>query len=336
MKSHEYPVKLKGVWGAVDIPTFERNLYGRWKYSAEVELETNEPAYPYYQNERLVFPIGRFSTFLTTPEIDYAYRHGHLRHIKRIAFYSSASIFTAFVNYFYGLRMRAKADGDETQSFFLKIIMNSLYGKFGQNGRKWKTSDKPADFDDIKIWSDIFVDTGEVTQFRQVGKVIQMLEQNAESMNSHPAIAAHITGESRIYLWELIKQAGRENTYYCDTDSLFVNDRGMQNLHSVLNNDRLGALKVEDVSDRLVVRGLKDYEFGETIKLKGVRDPTNPVAPNTYRLVQFRGLKGALRHFDLSRVIITEGTKTLTRNYTKGIVTRNGKVKPLEIGILKG
>lgn len=335
MHEYEYPTQLATVWRNVETDEYLR-LREKYLFTAECVIETDEPVYPLRRNGKLIFPIGRFSCFLSTPEIDYAIAHGHLQKIKQMAVYHHDPIFAEFVDYFYTLRLAAKAANDERQSFFLKIMMNSLYGKFGQNGRKWKTQDDLADENAIRVWAEIDADSDEVTRFRQIGRIIQLLEGNAESTNSHPAIAAHITANARMYLWQLIVKAGldadnRRNVFYCDTDSLFVNENGLYRLQSVVDNTRLGALKIEDVSDRLIIHGLKDYQFGDKTVLKGVRDAAHPVSPGVFRFESFRGLRGALHDGDLSRMVITRGLKRLRRVYDKGAVLPDGTVEPFTL-----
>lgn len=332
MREHNYPTQLATVWRNVELDEYQR-LREKYLFTAECVIETDEPVYPVRRNGKLIFPVGRFPANLSTPEIDYAIAHNHLKKIKHLAVYHNDPIFAEFVDYFYTLRLAAKAANDEQQSFFLKIMMNSLYGKFGQNGRKWKTQDQMADENAIRVWAEIDADSDDVIRFRQIGRIIQLLEGNSESTNSHPAIASHITANARMYLWSLILQTGldadnRRNIYYCDTDSLFVNEYGLNRLHSVIDNTRLGALKIEDVTDKLIIHGLKDYQFGDKVVLKGVRDAAHPVAPGVFKFESFRGLRGALHDGDLSRMVITRGLKRLRRVYDKGDVLTDGTVEP--------
>lgn len=333
MQADTFPTQLAGVWKDVSLSEFENDLQGKFKYSALCLIKTDEPAYPIKKDGKLLFMTGEFLAHLTTAEIDYAHEQGHLKELREVAIYHHDEIFKEFIHYFYNLRLEARKQGDEQQAFFLKILMNSLYGKFGQNGRKWKTLDEVADTSEIKIWMEIDADTGEVEQYRQIGRVVQFLEGEEESLNSHPAIAAHITGAARIYLWKLIKIAGGiSNVFYIDTDSLFVNDSGREKLNRFLNETELGMLKNEGESTEVEINGLKDYKFGNYYKLKGVREAWNPIEPNVYKLEIFRGFKGALREagLDTGQVIITRGTKTLTRNYNKGIVQKSGHVTPFQ------
>jgi hypothetical protein len=333
MRENEYPTQIAALWKRVDLDEYAR-LRGRYLFTSDCTVETDEPVYAMHRQGKLIFPVGRFRVNLASAGLEYAYDHGHLRRINQLALYHKDAIFRDYVDYFYPLRLAAKKRGDERQSFFLKILMNSLYGKFGQNGRKWKTDDDLADDNDIRVWAEFDADTDEITHFRQIGRIIQQLEGRAESANSHPAIAAHVTEYARFYLWELIKLGGRENVYYCDTDSLFTNDNGLNRLHGVIDADRLGALKLEETASYLAIRGLKDYQFGKKVTLKGVRDASNPIAPGVYKHEHFRGLRGALHDGDLSRMVITRGVKHLRRIYDKGVVSPDGSVTPFDLSEL--
>jgi hypothetical protein len=331
MRDYEFPTQFANFWKNVSLDEYKEVREKGYLVSAHCDIDTDEPVYPTRTDNKLVFPIGKFSTYLSSPEIDYGIEHGHITKIHSAAMYHSDPIFKDFVTYFYDLRLKAKHKGDERQSFFLKIMMNSLYGKFGQNGRKWKTLDTQEGMDDIKVWQEYDHDTGEIKNLRQMGRVVQQLQTEDESMNSHPSIAAHITAEARMYLWRLMKQAGRENTYYCDTDSLFTNKEGADNIKDVLDDDLLGYLKIEEITDDFELFTLKDYKFGKSVKIKGVRDPSDIRGDNVYGMLQFRGLKGTMREKDFGRIVITRGTKILTRKYTKGLVQPDGWVKPFEL-----
>ncbi len=328
MHKYEFPTQYATFWKDVSIDEYKELREKGYLVSAYCDVDTDEPVYPTRHENKLVFPLGKFTTYLTSPEIDYGVEHNHITRLRQVAVYHSDPIFKEFVDYFYNLRLAAKKEGDERQSFFLKIMMNSLYGKFGQNGRKWQTLDTQEGFEDIKVWQEYNNDTGEITDFRQMGRVVQQLQTDDESMNSHPSIAAHITAEARMYLWRLMKQAGFENVYYCDTDSLFCNKEGADRLSEFLDDDKLGMLKIEEITTDFELFTLKDYKFGKSIKIKGVRDPLDVRSKNVYGMLQFRGLKGTMREKDFGRIVITRGTKTLTRKYTKGIVHSDGWVTP--------
>ena len=89
--------------------------------------------------------------------------------------------------------------------------------------------------------------------------------------------------------------------FYCDTDSLFVNSDGYDNLKDLINPYQLGALKLEWESDDVVLNGLKDYTVDDYRKAKGIRKDAIEIRPGVFKQVQFRNLAGMLRANDHNR-----------------------------------
>jgi len=148
-----------------------------------------------------------------------------------------------------------------------------------------------------------------------------------ESRESIPSIASHVTGYARSYLWWLIDTAGRQNVFYCDTDSVFVNDDGFGNLKHLIHPTQLGALKVEWETDNLILRGLKDYSYNSTHKIKGIRKDAIKTGPASWTQDMFRGFKGAIRDGETNRQMISRVVKTLSGEYSKGTI-EGTEVKP--------
>ncbi len=295
---------------------------------ADVTLTTTEPIYPKKVPGWTIFPVGRFRTVLNTPELVIALETGAVRWIHAVAVYERAIIFKDYVDFFYEQRMEAKVRGDETLSTFLKLFMNSLYGKFGQNGivfeHKYKVNN-----DDVKTWIEWDADRKTIHRYRQFAGIVEELQRETESRESFPAIAGHITSAARVLLAGYISQAQPENTIYVDTDSLFVNDRGARNLHGRISESELGWLKEEWKSDNVTIYGAKDYQRGSVLKRKGVKKNAETLDESTIRQDQFRGFKGMIQDGDLDHMEIRKVTKHLTRVYSKGEVDLQGRVHPL-------
>jgi len=158
--------------------------------------------------------------------------------------------------------------------------------------------------------------------------VVQELQREEESAGSHPAIAAHVTANARMLLWSLVADAGRDNVYYCDTDSLLVNDTGLNRLRARIDATRLGALKHEGTYTDWEIRGAKDYRFGDKTKLKGVRPSAEWLDADTVRQEKWSGLKGLLRAGNLDRPTTRLIEKHLSRRYDKGVIGPDGCVSP--------
>jgi len=331
MKEQWFPVRH---WRARNNVTFQQ-LYEYREGNALVAdclINTNEPVYPIRCEHRLVFPIGTFRTVLNTPEIDYALEHGHIEKVYRLIVYKQDKLFKNYVDFFYDLRQKYKGENNETFQFLCKIILNSLYGKFGQNGQKWQDVGPISDpFDGIMYEQEM--PDSDVRKLRCRMGMLQEFERKGESENSFPAIAAHVTAYGRIMLWKLMQQAGRENVYYCDTDSLVVSEAGYINLENHLDGNKLGRLKLEDQADNAIFWGPKDYRFGEIQKHKGIKKKARQLAIDRWEQEKFVSWDYLVSQGHDGYIPIETIQKTLHRVYKKGITTTSGWVLPIPVTV---
>tara|TARA_Y100000310_G_scaffold345713_1_gene468692 strand:+ start:1985 stop:3739 length:1755 start_codon:yes stop_codon:yes gene_type:complete len=329
MQSLEFPRWLEAVETEPSVYDVERALK-RYSVVASVALDTDQPVYPYRKDGKLVFPVGRFQTTLAEAELNYALENGHICSINQAAFYSRAAIFKPYVDFFYALRQEAKRIGDTVTNLHVKILLNSLYGKFGQRGFVYEAAGT-QEISKVGVWKVYDLDTGETKYYRAIGGEIFELKKDGESKDSFPAISSCVTSAARLHLWQLIQKAGRENVLYCDTDSLLVNDTGLERLTDEIDELKLGALAVEYEATTGVIRGAKDYLVGEKGRVKGIKTSAVQIAPNTFEQEHFRKIKGGLRIGNISEQIIVKVVKRLSRKYDKGQVLDSGLVIPLTI-----
>ncbi|GAH91441.1 unnamed protein product [marine sediment metagenome] len=206
-------------------------------------------------------------------------------------------------------------------------MLNSLYGKFGQKGEDWtKIGDCPNEPDREEL---VFNMNGKrVTKLRYLLGQLFSMTNVGECFDSFPAIAAHVTGYARMYLWQLMQEAGWGNYFYCDTDSLIVNEVGKCRLQKRIEKSLLGGLKIDNVGSTVLLRGLKDYSFGAKVVIKGVRKNAVFVTDGVYRQEKWPSFRGLLRSGKPEDYVVETVTKHLIRNYTKGDVTPSGVVRP--------
>lgn len=343
MQSQHYPTKLISFWKRAGTDTVLELIAKGYLICADCVVDTDVPIYP-FRGLKLEFPIGRFETALSTPEIEEGIQRGIIREFRNVAIYESANIFADYVDYFYQKRLSAKADGDKVSEYFFKILLNSLYGKFGQRAERWE---KIADADiaecrvmSVNGWKNVKVFGG--GEWMIAGK-------GEEAFDSFPAIAAHVTAYARMLLWRYMEIAGRENVYYCDTDSLFVNRDGYTRLQAVIDPDKLGYLKLEGISSSVTIRGCKDYDFGGTTKTKGVSksaislqalvnagrlsideipEKFHDELANYYVSTRWGGIPTFLRAGNIGSYRNELFVKHMSRVYDKGVVDDSGLVTP--------
>lgn len=292
----------------------------------QVLIETDEPIYA-VRRKRTIFPIGRFWVTLTTPELKYAFAAGHILDVGRCVLYEQADLFSSYVKRFYALRYGCKSIGEKQQEKICKLLLNSLYGKFGQKADTWKKIGVCPDEPD-RVELCFIAGGGRVRQIRYLlGEIFELIGHE-ESFSSFPAISAHVTAYGRLYLWRLIKQAGHENVFYCDTDSLIVNQAGFDNLSGMIDEIELGKLKVEFITQSLKIQGLKDYSIDQKSVLKGIRKNAEEIADGVYRQERWPSFRGTLCSGNADEYIVGTVTKQLRREYTKGDVMIDGRVVP--------
>lgn len=325
MANNTYPTKYKKILHNPRSTTFEDYLFTH-AIVAKVQVNTIEPVYA-VRDKRTIFPIGRFVTTLTTPEIKYAIEHNHIESVIDCVVYEQANIFSSYVNTIYTLRKDFKSAGVKQYDVLCKYLLNSLYGKWGQKAEQWtKIGDAPDEPDREEI---LFTDSiPRVRRLRYLLGQLFELTGHGEAYNSFPAISAHVTAYGRLYLWHLMNVCGHGNYLYCDTDSLIVNEAGYFSLADYLDDIILGKLKLEYTTNSLSIHGLKDYVTDNKTVVKGIRKNAVQIKDCVYSQEQWPTFKGLLKSDDANTYIVKKTIKHLTREYTKGIVLDNGIVKP--------
>ena len=353
MRGNKYPHRLAGYYDSV---TDKQLTTWRDRFSliCDVDIVTDIPDYPLSYGGKLVFPIGEFRVSLAGPEFWRAYDAGHVKHIHAASVYHQAEIFTEFVDYFYSKRLMAKRAGDEVSSYSFKILSNSLYGKFGQRGRRFEkigecntnvvNIERLVDLDEAslrrRLQGSAFYRIRQLADQiipystrRSFGGIVQEWIAEGESFNSFPAISSYVTSYARLILADAINLAGRSNCYYCDTDSLVVNRQGWEALSHLVDQDQLGAWGLDTVLSSIVLHGPKDYVFDGIVKIKGVKASATWLSADTVSQDMFLGFRSLIRADSLDAPLVKRIVKKQRRVYTKGIPGADNNVLPLEIGV---
>lgn len=329
MREREYPATLARRLRRATPDDLSRWIERRCLV-ARVDVETGRNRFGLLLDGKLVFPVGRFRVSLTTPDIADALAHGEIRSVDEVCLYDRVSLFSRFVTELYSLRLAATEQGNDVQRYLLKILMNSLYGKFGQKGCVWENAGRDPERR-VRVWREHDVVEGTTRLLRSFGGIVQEKLREEESRESHPAIASHVTAHGRALLWSLILAAGPSNVYYCDTDSLIVSDAGADRLASHVDVSRLGALKHEWSAPSLVIHGAKDYQTPSKRVIKGVRDKARWLDESTVEQERWSSLPGLVWDGDLTAPVTELQRKTLQRVYTKGDVGPGGAISPLAL-----
>ena len=202
--------------------------------------------------------------------------------IAGLVFEEKEIIFKDYVDFMYNLRKQY--DKSHPINFIAKLLMNSLYGRFGMedNHPKHRIIDKSnwkKEFANIKIKA--LKDIYDITHFDKFVILSTKKEIDTESSgfrenhNVNIAIAASITAMGRVFMSQF-KNNENIKLYYTDTDSLFTNLDEFE-LNKIIPNSigpEIGKLKLEHVINKAVFLAPKAYclqlvDGSYVIRIKG-------------------------------------------------------------------
>lgn len=225
MASVKVPVGAGGGW------TFAYDGYdGLYELTY---IQTNQTVKPVLRDETTNDFTYVGSGVYCKPEIDLLLEMGGTISVMRgFVFDRMAYLFRDFIEDAYHARLEAKRHGDDALSYVYKILMNSLYGKFGQK----EIGEKIVYWDTAKM--DEELEKG--TVFYEKGDFC-IVEEVRNSETTFVSIAAYITSEARVRLYRQMAAAQLlgGTLWATDTDSIHVSGVTMS------EGDGLGEWKLE-------------------------------------------------------------------------------------------
>ncbi|MCG3206247.1 MAG: hypothetical protein KCHDKBKB_02981 [Elusimicrobia bacterium] len=258
------------------ISGFVKNGFCGYAHCAVEAPDMNYPILPVRVKGRLFFPTGKFSGTWTIHELEYARRNGYkLSSITCTYYQKTERIFADFISHFYAER---KASKDDFERLFYKLLMNSLYGKFGMRRERNGIAIADDFFAFMERWKRENVDiatTGKLPELINAELGIFYTTEYLQSEWIYPLWAAYVTSYSRIYHHSIYRLC--EGLAMVDTDSF----------HCSNLRDGIGELTTNECNE-YVSGQLIGPEIGQ-IKVVGKYAKANYLAPKVYELTNDKG-----------------------------------------------
>ena len=117
MLNHDYPIEFIGLIKHGSKEQLLKYVYDEEKEylviaNVTVNLKQSKIPYRNTENDKLLYPVGKFSTFLCQPEIELL-TDEEILEVKEILIYKKSQIFNKFVTYFYNKRLEYKELHDD-------------------------------------------------------------------------------------------------------------------------------------------------------------------------------------------------------------------------------
>ena len=250
MQEIRVPTSYRGGWTR----TYDPDRLGLY----DVEFtQHNRDAKPVLRDEESQEFCYQGAGVYTTVELDLLREVGGDFRVKEgYVFLRSRNLFADFITKWYGIRQDAQRKGDTGLSYVCKILMNSLYGKFGQKEEGWTLYLLPR--------TELLQRIRRGDEIKEMGEFVLIMEER-HNETTFVSIAAYITAAARSVLYGFIHEAESRGGYvwYCDTDSVHVSGAVLP------TSDDLGAVKHEYTGSASYA-GKKLYALGDKLKHKGV------------------------------------------------------------------
>lgn len=248
-------------WGAFRRVARVDELQSTGVYRVRASSNMELPLLPHRTEQGLIYPNGDFEGWYVGEELQYFKRlGGTLRVLEGFEFFDECRPFDEYVADLFQKKQAARGP----LRMIFKLLLNALYGKFGQKGEKvvsmplerfQKLDRAPLDF---RVWNGLAV-------YRIDGVPPPW------GNNVWPAI---VTARARVRLHQEMKKVLDRGgkLFYCDTDSVMFDLKGARYPSSV---SKPGRFELRGRFKRILIVGKKEYaleDFDGKIELhaKGV------------------------------------------------------------------
>jgi hypothetical protein len=239
---------------------------------ADVTLITDKPWYPLRRKDVTIYPTGRFRTCLAGPELAFAHERGHIIRCHAIAWYELADLFSRYVDFFWSMKARSVWDVHGYWLPTVKIMLNSLHGKFCQGLSEWKEAPKILPAKRWGYWPNVLIDENKVQWCRSIAGKTQASQPKGWADHAFPAVAAFVYSYARLRMSKFFGVAELGKLYYSATDSIQCNQKAADTLKAagLVEANKLGLLREVRTVPWVKYNGVHDYELPHERKLSGI------------------------------------------------------------------
>jgi hypothetical protein len=227
------------------------------------------------------FPAWKGQAVLNHFELQFLDNYGKYTVTDGLAYENFTFPFDKYFTKLLGLRMEAKREKKGAKAHALKILANSLYGKFGQKNTREIisiTSDKDWYENQLEALLRDYDDSG-ITEYVVDKDYVIYGVDSVSTAFSNRFIGAMVTSLARLKLGIILNTV---RSIYCDTDSIFTQDT----LDKVFVGELPGDFENDSSGpSSLVCLGKKSYQYGDDIKFKGI--PAKRLTPQDIQAMRF-------------------------------------------------
>lgn len=272
-----------------DISKYEEDPFGFFEVDVTAPLDLNVPILQIRMKienvYRTIAPVGTWTGWYFSEELKEAKQLGYAYNIRRGYLFDKETIFKDFIEDLY--KYKENSERDSAQYTIFKLLMNSLYGRFGMDPlmenhmilpTKEASKYHEDDSDKWIVSNIIDLKNGkELISFFDLKDSLKD-DNNKRKINMSIPISSAITSYSRIFM-SYFKNMPGVNLYYSDTDSIYI-DQLLDPKY--ISETAIGKFKLERILKRAIFLTPKFYggillnkenKYTEYVKNKGLKYP---------------------------------------------------------------
>ena len=332
MSLAKYPVSLQKYYQKGTLALLEH--YARSAgVIAEVELDTTELPFIVQHDKEIRYATGKFWTTLCADELGRALEEGLIRRVGSMAVYQIGDLFSGYVKHWYGEREKAKSENKPHREAFAKLMLNSLYGKFGQKSPRWIDDTSGAVSMDFGMAYHMGLGDAKPRQIRAFAGHIQEKVEPADAKNSFCAISSFVTANAREYMRTIRELCPLYSVYYQHTDSLICTVAAYECIkkHGLIGTAIGQFREVAEPAQTAEFYGVGDYEFGAKVVQSGRKSSAKIIDPETITQDNYHGLALVIAQGNQGGVVGQSVTLHRSRDRWKKHASDTGWAIPLVI-----
>lgn len=201
-----------------------------WAVIARVSVRCSVPEYPCRVGDRVLYPVGTYTTTLTGPELARMLTDGEILQVHEWAVYEIGQPFRAAMSVMLDERKRAHDLGDDLGESLCKLVGNSLGGKMAQRAGGWT---RVPDMDCSGKWgleTEVSVRSGTVTRWRWICGLAYRLDEAKWPRGPYTFAFAYLAALGRLQMRDLRALCPDRSIITQDTDGLWVTGAGLDAL----------------------------------------------------------------------------------------------------------
>lgn len=324
------PHAIVGRTGELTPATLNRALE-RYAVLAEVDVSTPAPVVPMEQGGRIVWPVGRFSSTLWSPELQLLIDAGAELVVRRAWLYDRSPALQPFARWLLAQVAASGTSPTALQRRALKHMSRTLIGRFALRYRGWQSFCELPDFG-LRLGLDHDLRTGVTTETLHVGHELLHLGAMTESDESLPQITGYVASEARARLWQLVQLAGESEVLYMDTDALLVTPAGARALELAIDEGRAYSLRHKASYRQATIHGPRQLVLGKQRRIAGVPKSAREVSPGVYAGETWRSLRESVVRGESDSVVVEPGTWHLAAVDPRRLHLEGGLTAPHAVG----